>query len=85
MKTKFATLSLCMFFVLHGNAQTDGFFSSNGFGESRIELYPYPSQTNDEIGFDNMNIGTTPIGNGSLALIGLGLIYASLKRKEIVK
>lgn len=85
MKTKLATLLLCMSFMVHGSAQTDGFFSSNGFGESRIELYPYPAQTYDEVGFENMNVSTTPIGNGSLALIGLGLIYASLKRKEIVK
>ncbi|MBR6775161.1 MAG: hypothetical protein IKM23_05540 [Bacteroidales bacterium] len=85
MKTKFATLSLCMFFVLHGNAQTDGFFSSNGFGESRIELYPYPAQTYDEVGFENMNVSTTPIGGGCLSLLGLGLIYVSLKRKENVR
>lgn len=85
MKTKLATLMLCMFFMLCGKAQSDGFFNSNALGEGRLNLYPYPAQTFDEIGFDNMNVSTTPVGNGSLALLGIALIYASLKRKEDVR
>lgn len=85
MKTKLATLMLCMFFMLCGKAQSDGFFNSNGLGQDRLNLYPYPAQTFDEIGFDNMNVSTTPVGNGSLALLGIALIYASLKRKEDVR
>lgn len=85
MKTKLATLVLCVFFMLHGKAQSDGFFTSDGLGQDRLNLYPYPSQTSEEIGFDNMNVSTTPVGNGSLALLGLGLIYVSLKRKGDVR
>lgn len=85
MKTKLATLVLCVLFMLHGKAQSDGFFTSDGLGQDRLNLYPYPSQTSEEIGFDNMNVSTTPVGNGSLALLGLGLIYVSLKRKEDVR
>lgn len=85
MKTKFATLVLCMFFMLHGKAQSDGFFNSNGLGEERLDLHPFPTQTYDEIGFENMNVSTTPIGSGGILLLGFGLFYTTLKRKESVK
>ena len=79
MKTKFTTLVLCMFFMLHGNAQSDGFFNSNGFGGR--ETY----QTHEEVSISNMNIDAAPLGSGSLLLVGFGLAYASFRRKEVVR
>lgn len=85
MKTKFATVVLCMFFMLHGNAQSDGFFKYQ-ISERAINETPVPYFTREELGFQNMNVNAAPIGNGLLVLSAVSLIYVlSLRRKEDVR
>lgn len=82
MKTKFATLLLCMFFVTHSKAQSDGFFKYQ-ITERAINETPVPYFTREELGFQNMNVNAAPIGNGLLVLSAVSLIYVlSSRRKE---
>lgn len=82
MKTKFATLLLCMFFVTHSKAQSDGFFKYQ-ITERAINETPVPYFTREELGFQNMNVNSAPIGNGLLVLSAVSLIYVlSSRRKE---
>ncbi len=82
MKTKFATLLLCMFFVTHSKAQSDGFFKYQ-ITERAINETPVPYFTREELGFQNMNVNAAPIGNGILVLSAVSLIYVlSSRRKE---
>ena len=82
MKTKFATLLLCMFFVTHSKAQSDGFFKYQ-ITERAINETPVPYFTREELGFQNMNVNSAPIGNGLLVLSAASLIYVlSSRRKE---
>ncbi len=82
MKTKFATLLLCMFFVTHSKAQSDGFFKYQ-ITERAINETPVPYFTREDLGFQNMNVNAAPIGNGLLVLSAVSLIYVlSSRRKE---
>lgn len=82
MKTKFATLLLCMFFVTHSKAQSDGFFKYQ-ITERAINETPVPYFTREELGFQNMNVNAAPIGNGLLVFSAVSLIYVlSSRRKE---
>lgn len=84
MKTKFATLLLCMFYVLHGNAQSDTFFNYQGTESERYNTL-IPFNTNEEQGIQNMNVNATPAGSGTLILMATSLLYAFFRRKEDVK
>ena len=81
MKTKFATLLLCMFFMLHGKAQSDGFFNYQST-ERAINETPVPFYPKEEQGFQNMNINAAPLGNGFVILSAVSILYVFLRRKE---
>lgn len=81
MKTKLATLLLCMFFVLHGNAQSDSFFNYQTTEGGRYNT-PVPFNTNEGQGIQNMNINATPTGSGTAILMATSLLYVALRRKE---
>lgn len=84
MKTKFATLLLCMFFVIHGKAQSDGFFNYQS-AERAINETPVPFSPREEQGFQNMNINAAPLENGLVVLFTISLLYVFLRRKEELK
>ncbi len=81
MKTKLATIVLCMFFMLHGNAQSDGFFKYQ-ISERAINDTPTPYFTGEELGFQNMNVNAAPLGNGLILLSSVSLIYVLLSRRK---
>ena len=81
MKTKFATLLLCMFFMLHGKAQSDVFFKYQST-ERAINETPVPFYPKEEQGFQNMNINAAPLGNGFVILSAVSILYVFLRRKE---
>ncbi len=81
MKTKFATLLLCMFFMLHGKAQSDGFFNYQST-ERAINETPVPFYPKEEQGFQNMNVNATPLGNGFVILSTISILYVFSRRKE---
>ncbi len=84
MKTKLATLVLCMFFVLHGKTQSDSFFNYQS-KESRAYGMSIPFDTNEGQDIQNMNVNATPTGNGTIILMATSLLYAFFRRKEDVK
>lgn len=84
MKTKFATLLLCMVFMLHGKAQSDGFFNYQST-ERAINETPVPFYPKEEQGFQNMNVNAAPLGNGFVVLTSISLLYVFLRRKEELK
>ncbi len=81
MKTKIATLMLCLSFMLHSYAQSDGFFEYQD-SERAINMTPVPFYMNEWQEFDNMNVNATPVGGGFLMLSMMSMLYAFSRRKE---
>ena len=66
------------------NAQSDGFFTSS-YSDYREESWSstMPSLPGFHGGLDDYQaIPETPIGSGLLLLVGLGITYASTKKKK---
>ena len=66
------------------NAQSDGFFTSS-YSDYREENWSstMPSLPGFHGGLDDYQaIPETPIGSGLLLLVGLGITYASTKKKK---
>lgn len=80
MKTKFATLVLCMFFALHGNSQSDSFFNYQS-AERAVNTTPVPFYPKDGQGIQDMNV-TVPIGNGTMIFTIVSAFYVFYRRKE---
>ena len=73
-----------MFFVIHGKAQSDGFFNYQS-AEREINETPVPFSPREEQGFQNMNINAAPLENGLVVLTTISLLYFFIKRKEELK
>ena len=87
MKKKVTTLILFVVMSSSVMAQqkSDSFFNYNTYGETRIDTRVLPVETLGT-SFADMNVNVdAPIGNGLLILICIGVVYAMLKNKEVVR
>lgn len=81
MKTKIATLVLCLVVTLSMSAQkrTDAYFNYQTPEQRGLYI---PVLTPGDIGFDDMYVNT-PIGNGLFVLLGISVVYLVIKRKVV--
>ena len=87
MKKKVTTLVLFVVMSSSVMAQqkSDSFFNYNTYGETRLDTRVLPVETLGT-SFADMNVNVdAPIGNGVYILMCIGVIYAMLKKKEVVK
>lgn len=89
MKKKLLAIIVMGTLAIPAFAQQDSFFNygseSNNNGPSTRTGYAISTQ-GDGFGMNPMvNAQTTPVGSGLLLLVGAGLGYALLKRKEETK
>ena len=87
MKKKVTTLVL--FVVLSSSVmaqqKSDSFFNYNTYGETRIDTRVLPVETLGT-SFADMNVNVdAPVGDGLFILMCIGVIYAMLKNKEVVR
>lgn len=85
MKTKFATLVLCLVMSLSIEAQqkTDSFFYSQA--ETRLDKRVLPVETQGT-SFANMDVNVdVPVGNGMFLLLGISVVYVVFKMKEVLR
>ena len=87
MKKKITTLVLFVVMSSSVMAQqkSDSFFNYSTYGETRLDMRVLPIETLGT-SFADMNVNVdAPIGNGLFILMCIGVVYAMLKKKEVVK
>ena len=92
MKVKITTLVLCMFCIIHANAQqkTDAFFNYKYHDDATRATYVDATHLST-VGFNNMGISvnyeSVPLGSGLfvLTLISATYLVLRLRRKEVEK
>ena len=87
MKNKVTTLVL--FVVLSSSVmaqqKSDSFFNYDIYSETRLDTRVLPVETLGT-SFADMDVNVdAPVGNGLLILMCVGVIYAMLKNKEVVR
>lgn len=88
MKKKVTTLVLFVVMSSSVMAQqkSDSFFNYNTYSETRVDTRVLPVETLGTSFADmNVNVDAAPIGDGLLILMCIGVIYAMLKNKEVVR
>lgn len=87
MKNKVTTLVLFVVLSSSGMAQqkSDSFFNYDTYSETRLDTRVLPVETLGT-SFSDMDVNVdAPVGNGLLVLMCVGVIYAMLKNKEVVR
>ncbi len=87
MKNKVTTLVLFVVLSSSGMAQqkSDSFFNYDTYSETRLDTRVLPVETLGT-SFCDMDVNVdAPVGNGLLVLMCVGVIYAMLKNKEVVR
>lgn len=78
-------LFVVMSFSSMAQQKTDSFFNYDAYGESRLDKRILPAETLGT-SFTDMNVLVdAPVGNGLFLLMCIGVLYAVLKNKEVVR
>lgn len=78
-------LFVVMSFSLMAQQKTDSFFNYDTYSESRLDTRVLPVETLGT-SFSDMDVNVdAPIGNGLYILMCIGVLYAVLKNKEVVR
>ena len=80
MRKYIITIILTLGLGMSLNAQSDGFFTYNNVDDKRTEWGSEPALPYAH-GLDE-NQSSAPLGSGLLLLAGLGITYASTKKKK---